>query len=105
MRITLRECQELPKGYGIAWSDPFWPRAVAYRIPFNLIARWWHGLSLWVRYGGRPQRVEYDLTEAYERGRRDGLAAVQNLEEVVVFCQRVLKGIDERSQQPRSKET
>jgi len=94
MRVLLRECDRIPDGYGIAWMDCFTNCAVAYRIPLNFIARWWHGLSLWVRYGGRPHQVERDLGAAYDRGRRDSLEFVRRLETLLQGNENLLAAID-----------
>ena len=94
MRLTLREYDNIPPWYGIAWVDPCMATAVAYRIPLNFIARWWHGFALWIKYGGRPQRVERTLSEAYERGRQDGLAFVLRLEDLLQSSEHLLTSLD-----------
>jgi hypothetical protein len=75
--------EEIPSGYGIAYHDYYFPYAIAYPIPLNLIVRFlrwlWHETI-------RLRRTKFDemLTEAY----RKGLGARNNVVLIPLICGR-----------------
>lgn len=72
------ELRDLPRGYGLAWYDPAYGRAVCYLVPFNLVAGWARGawMALALRWAPKPSAYDFRVARAYfdgcEVGRREG---------------------------------
>jgi hypothetical protein len=65
----LRECERLPRGYGIAWIDPYAEMAWCLPVPLHLFAgvirRWWHLMRAKVS----PSVLDAAFRSGYRAGR------------------------------------
>ena len=72
IRREIREGEELPRGYGIAYRSFISDTAIAYPVPFNWLVR----ASRWLRWKLKLPRLgwEVELAEIHRRGRERGQA-------------------------------
>lgn len=70
IKIELREGEEIPKGYGIAYVELNRFGAIVYPIPLNFVVGVLHRFYLWVRMGGRLYENGY--FKGYSVGSSEG---------------------------------
>ena len=68
IRIELRQCEAMPKYYGLAWHEYYRNIAVCMPIPLNVIAYILRNVYLWMTWFGKNDL----LSQAYAKGRDDG---------------------------------
>lgn len=71
--IEVRECEEVPAGFGVAYRDPAAYRVICYRWPLNHLVSWAKSLWWWARHA-RTTEWENLLADEYRRGHREGYA-------------------------------
>jgi hypothetical protein len=86
LKQIVKEGEELPRFYGIAYFDYMRRQGVAYPVPLNLVVNtarnWWFALTKW-----RPSRFELELSmltgmkyrEGYNAGYADALLTLDGL--------------------------
>jgi len=68
MKIEVRECEMIPKGYGIAYYCYDRLSAICYPIPINFLISLCYTVYLVLKRGITPRSREAELRKAYDRG-------------------------------------
>ncbi len=68
----IRECEQFPPFYGLAWWDILRNQAICLPYPFNYIAGWGRHLWLKLRYAHSPDARKLVYQEGFHKGWTEG---------------------------------